>query len=76
MPFNPQLFLSSESRIRIRNFLDPLSRVEIFGSALQSGNFWIRYESRIVLTLNPDILLRATKGARQLYLVVGTLLTV
>ena len=34
MAFNPQLFLSSESRIRIRNFLDPLSRVEIFGYAV------------------------------------------
>ena len=74
--FNPQLFLcefglrlhiSDESGIRIRNFLDPLSRVEIF---------WVRYESGIVLTLNPDILLRATKGARQLFLVSGTLLTV
>ena len=32
--FNPQLFLSGESRIRIRNFLDPLSRVEIFGYAM------------------------------------------
>ena len=54
----------------------PHTNPQLFGSALQSGNFWIRYESRIVLTLNPDILLRATKGARQLYLVVGTLLTV
>ena len=34
MAFNPQLFLSSESRIRIRNFLDPFSRVEIFGYAV------------------------------------------
>ena len=28
----------------------------LFESALQSGNFWIRYQSGIVRTLNPDIL--------------------
>ena len=53
---NPQLFhwgfgfrhyLSDESGMRIRNFFNPLSRVEIFG---------IRYGSGIVWTpLNPDI---------------------
>ena len=63
----------------IRNFFYPASAAyecATFGPALQSRNFWIRYESGIVLMLNPDILLRTTKGARQLYLVVGTLLTV
>ena len=28
---------------------------QLFEPALQSGNFWIRYESGIVWTLNPDI---------------------
>ena len=52
---NPQLFLSGydfhphasgKSGIRSRNF---------FESALQSGNCWIRYESGMVWTLNPNI---------------------
>ena len=30
---------------------------QLFESALQRGNFWIRHESEIVWTLNPDILL-------------------
>ena len=54
---NPQLFpsgyyfrphVSGESGIRIRNFLNPLSSVEII---------LIRYESGIAWTLNPDIFL-------------------
>ena len=54
---NPQLFLcvfgfrphvSSESGKRIRN---------LFLSVLRGGNFWIRYESGIVWTLNPEMFL-------------------
>ena len=39
------------TRIRWIRHMNP----QLFKSALQSGTFWIRYESRIVWTLNPDI---------------------
>ena len=40
-----------------------------YESALQSGNFWIRYESGIVWTLNPDIFLSGdvTRSSPVLY---------
>ena len=55
---NPQLFLSGygfrphvsgESGIRIRNFFNPLSRVEIFGYAVKTEIVW---------TVNADIFIR------------------
>ena len=42
---------------------------QLFESALQRGNFWIRHESEIVWTLNPDVLLSGdvTRSSLVLY---------
>ena len=45
------------------------TNLQLFEPALQSGNFWIRYESGIVWTLNPDIFLSGdvTRSSAVLY---------